>query len=347
MQKNISKKNFDEYDRGKPESLLLFELLLPQEQKYSNSIELYDFIPKYFWGKAQRVDGQYLKPLEREFEHRGESYVVQIDPANIKGKDGVIRSYFPSKREELVEDALRKFACEGQGLFLDEAASVTFTLNQLQEELRSRGHSFSKDELKDSLLVCAKTQLTVSTKDGRTLLVSSLFETLGLQSREDHRAGNQKTFVFVRFNPLVTASIKQRTFRQFNYEKSMAYKSVIARRLHKRMAHYYVQASIGNSYSILLSTLIRDFGLTAYASVAHNLRDVCLALDEMKEKDVLLNYKVDKLYDSYRRGKIVDAKLHLTPTHYFAGEVIRANTHLAKIIGVPKLQGEKHKALKF
>ena len=339
MPKNISKKTFQEYDQGKPESLLLFELLLPQEKKYSNSIELYDFIPKYFWGKAQRVEGKYLKPLEREFEHRGESYVVQIDPANIKGKDGVIRSYYPAKREELVEDALRKFACEGQGLFLDDAASVTFTLNQLQEELRSRGHSYSKDELKDSLLICAKTQLTVSTKDGKSLLVSSLFETLGLQSRDDQRAGNQKTFVFVRFNPMVTASIKQKTFRQFNYEKSMAYKSVIARRLHKRMAHHYIQASIANTYSILLSTIIRDFGLTPYTSVAHNLRDVYLALDEMKENNVLLNYKVDRVYDSQRKGKISEAKFHLTPSPHFASDIMHANTHLAKILGVPTLKG--------
>lgn len=340
-QKKILKKNFNEFDLSRPEPLLLFELLLPQEKKYSNSIELYDFIPKYFWGKAKRVDGKFLDTLEREFEYRGESYVVQIDPANVKGKDGVTRSYYPAKREELVEDALRKFACEGQGLFLDDAASVTFTLNQLQEELRRNGHSYSKDELKDALLVCAKTQLSVATKDGKTLLVSSLFETLGLQTRDDQRAGNQKTFVFVRFNPLVTASIKQKTFRQFNYEKSMAYKSVIARRLHKRMSHHYTQASIANSYNIMLSTMIRDFGLTAYTSAAHNLRDVCLALEEMKEKGVLLTYKVDRLYDIQRKGKIADAKFHLIPSPHFAGDIMRANTHLAKILGVPTTKGRK------
>jgi hypothetical protein len=318
-------KKLVDYKQEKPIQLTLFELALPAEKPYSNTIELYDFIPKYHWGKVERVNGMFLKSLDREFECRGTRYSVTVQPASLKDKNGEEKYYYPSKREELVEDALRKFAVEGQGLFLDDAAGVTFTLHQLQQELSSNGHSYSKDQIKDALLICAKTSLTVTSEDGSAILVSGLFETLGLQTREDWEGKGQKSKAFVRFNPLVTKGIKGRQFRQFNYETSMSYKNVIARQLHKRLSHHYTQASITQPYSINLTTVIRDFGLTAYERLSHNLRDVEIALDEMQQKNVVLSYKIDKTLDSTQRNKLTEAKITITPHPKFAGEVMRAN----------------------
>lgn len=318
-------KRLEEYQHSKPEQLTFFALILPEEKRFSNTIELYDFIPKYVWGKVERVNGEFLRSLEREFECRGRRYTVRINPARIKDKDGVTRDYFPSKREELVEDALRKIASEGQGIFLDDHAGVTFSLHQLQQELKRNGHSYSKDQIKDALMVCAQANLVVTTEDDSALLVSSLFETLGLQTREDWEEQGQKTRAFVRFNPLVTASIKNRTFRLYNYEATMGYTSTIARQLHKRMAHHYTQAGIMHPYSILLSTIVRDFGLTLYEKLPNNLREVVKALDEMKEKTVLLDYSVEKTVDVTQRNRLIDAKFILTPHPNFSSEVIHAN----------------------
>lgn len=328
-------KKLEQYKQEKPVQMTLFELLLPNEQAYSNTIELYDFIPKYHWGKVERVNGMFLKSLDREFECRGKRYMVNIQPASLKDKNGEEKYYYPSKREELVEDALRKFAVEGQGLFLDDAAGVTFSLHQLQQELASNGHTYSKDQIKDSLLVCAKTNLMVTSEDGTTILVSSLFETLGLQTREDWLSKEGKSKAFVRFNPLVTEGIKARKFRQFNYEKSMSYKNVIARQLHKRMSHHYTQASITQPYSINLTTIIRDFGLTAYDRLSHNLRDVETALGEMKEMGVILNYKVEKTLNASQRNKMTEAKVTITPHPEFVGEVMQANKHQTAVKEFP------------
>ncbi len=324
-------KTLEQYRHEKPIQLTFFEYLLPEERRYSNTVELYDFIPKYHWGKAQRINGQFLKQLEREFECRGKRYRVKIKPASIEDKDGEERYYYPSQREELVEDALRKFVCEGQGVFLDDEAGVTFSLYQLQRELERKGHSYSKDQIKDALLICAQSKLIVTSEDGTTVLVSSLFETLGLQTREDWKGKGQKTRAFVRFNPLVTQSIKSRNFRQLNYEQAMTYKSVIARQLHKRMSHHYVQASVVKPYHIMLSTIIRDFGLTAYDKLPNNLRDVLAALEEMKEKFVLMSCTVEKVIDPRKRNKLFDAKLILTPHPNFVGEIIQANKRQEKI----------------
>ena len=136
----ISKtKNLSEYSSTKPVELSLFELLEPQEQQCSNTIELYDAIPKYHWGNVQRIDRQFLPSMERVFEHRGRRYRVKIRPARVDGKDGIEMDYYPSLREEIVEDALRKLACEGQGIFLDDQAGVTFSLI-ISEEPFHRGN---------------------------------------------------------------------------------------------------------------------------------------------------------------------------------------------------------------
>lgn len=324
-------KKLHDYDKTKPAQLTLFEMLLPNEREYSNTVELYDFIPKYHWGKVQRINNKFLDSLEREFECRGVRYKVKIRPASIEDRNGVERYYYPSKREELVEDALRKFVAEGQGVFLDEQAGVTFSLYQLQEELKRNGHSYSKDQIKDALLICARTNMTVTNENGTSVLVSNLFETLGLQTREDWKDKGKKSRAFVRFNSLVTKSITSRTFRQLNYEKVMSYKNVIARQLHKRMSHHYVQASFTNPYHFLLSTIIRDFGLTQYAQLRDNLRDVQIALDEMVEKKVILSYNVEKILESSKRAKLLDAKFVLMPDPTFVSEIIGANRLQAKI----------------
>lgn len=314
-----------DYQESKPVQLQLFEIISPTEKDYSNTIELYDFIPKYVWGRVERIQEKFLEPVEREFECRGNRYRVRIAPARVQDPDGVSRDYLPGKREELVEDALRKLATEGQGIFLNDEAAVTFTLYQLQQELKRTGHSYSITQIKEALMVCVGTILHLTDESGQAVLASSVFDTIGLQTREDWEGQGEKTKAFVRFNGLVTASIRNNTFRQFNYEISMSYQNIISRQLHKRMNHHFTQASFAHPYTIRLSTLIRDFGLTQYEKISHNLRDVETALKEMVSKDVLFKYDIEKIKDSERKNKIADVKLILYPHPKFSSEIISAN----------------------
>lgn len=339
-------KKLEEYNQTKPEQLTLFEMVAPNDQRYSNTIELYDFMPKYVWGAVQRIQGQFLLSLERGFECRGFSYKVTISPARLKDKDGIERDYFPGKREELVEDALRKLICEGQGIFLDDEAGVFFTLTKLQEELADMGHTYSKDQIKEALLICSKTALEVYTGDGQTVVISHIFTALGLQNRQDWENHTKDAKCFVRFNPLVTKSIKNKTFRQIDYETTMKYKSYIARQIHKRLSHHYTQASVIEKYQILLSTIIRDFGLTLYEDLRNNLREVKNALDEMKVKTVeveengrkvkkevgiIADYKIEKRCDPKDKRKMVDALFTIVTYRNFNGEMKIANARQSEI----------------
>lgn len=335
MENKLEKRKLEEFEQTRPQELVLFEFLTP-ENKYSNSIELYDFIPKYYWGKMERLKVENHKKevlliLEREFECRNKKYKVQIIPATLIDEDGIEKDYYPTSREELVEDALRKLACEGKGLFLDDEAGVVFSLYELQQELKSTHHTFSISEIKKALLICKGVTVVVITEDNKTIVASNIFETLGLQTWEDWKGHGKKTKGFVRFNPLVTRAIKNKTFRQIDYKKSMSYKNVIARQLHKRISHHYIQASLVHPYSILLTTIIRDFGLTKYRSLDMNLRDAKLALEEMKEKEVILEYKIEKKLDGQKRNKLVDVKLLITPHPTFSNEMRTANTKYREI----------------
>jgi hypothetical protein len=329
-----SGKRLDDYEQSYPLQLSLFQLLdlKPNDQpRYSNTIELYDFMPKYHWGKVERIGGEFLRVLKREFECRGTRYKIEVAPAVITDQDGKERYYYPSKREELVEDALRRLATTERGIFLDDRAGVTFTLYQLQQELKKTGHSYDIAQLKDALLICNRTSITVTTEDGKGILSSSMFETLGLNSREDWKGTGSKTKAFVRFNSLVTESIKKGAFRQLDYEKAMSYSNIIARQLHKRMSHHFTQASITTRYEIKLSTIIRDFGLAEYARPSLNLSHVLKALDEMKEKSVLLSYEVQKTLDHSNRNKLTDAKFILIPHPFFSGEARKINDRHGRI----------------
>lgn len=334
MKKKMSRpddgsKHLQDYRREKPEELTLFELLGLNNKKYSNTIELYDFAPKHFWGKVEREKAEkskreVLPDLEKEFECRTLRYHLRLKPASITGKDGWTRDCYPGQREELVEDALRKLAAEGQGIFLDDAAGVTFTLYELQKELERMGHGYNKNQIKEALEICKRTTLIITSEDGCTVLESNIFETLGLQSQDNWKGSGEKTRCYVRFNSLVTAAIKKGTYRRINYDKAMSY-GVIARQLYKRLSHHYTQASLFNQYGVLLTTLIRDFGLTKRKQLRDNLREVRAALEEMTEKGDLLSYQIEPVIDANQRNKLIDAKIMLTTSPSFNTEAMEEN----------------------
>jgi hypothetical protein len=289
-------KKFEEYKRSKPAAIKVFEYLASEGTDYSNTIELYDFIPKHFWGKEERIDGKYLPALKREFECRGVKYTAIIAPASIEDKDGQLRAYYLGRREEIIEAALRKMACDGKGEFLDDMAGVVFSLTDLWEELKEMKHTYSLDQIKEALLICAKTNIEVKTADGNSILVSNIFRSLCLRTWEDWQDKGQQTKCVVQFNSLVTDSIKSGAFRRFNYKKFMSYDHVIARQLYKRLSHHYIQASMANTYEILLSTMIRDFGLT-YTRFRDSLYKVESALKELMDTNVILKYTIEKILE--------------------------------------------------
>lgn len=333
MEEAEKPKKLEEYKQDKePVKPFIVSNLATKETRnpYSNSIDFYDAIPKYWWGNQKRDAYGRLSfsVLEREFIYRDNLYRVFIQPAKIKMKNGLYKECLPSQREELVEDALRKIASEGSGVFLDDSAGVTFTLYELEQELKQMGHHYHKGEIKEAIMICGKTNMEVQTKDGKSIVMMPLFETVGLQTQEDWKGYGKKTKAFVRFNSLVTKSIKEKSFRLVNYTKSMSYQKVLARWFHKRLSHNYRQASLTEPFTITLNRIINDSGIKRYNSMRYHIRELKEAFEEMKAKEELSDYKIEKKCNG---RKIEDAKFILIPHESFVNEMKFFNHHHTEI----------------
>ncbi len=321
--------------RTNPEQLSLFQTFLPDDDKYSNTIELYDAIPKYYPIKKmhdKRVNDTFLPHLEREFEHKGHTYRLLISPGRVIYKDGTAREFYPSFREELVEEALRKIACDClNGVFLDGQAGVQFTLYELRKELKTRGHDMDISDLIESLKICNLASLTVRDSSGKALIQSPIFPVLLIASKADWMENPKQAHCYVQFHPLVTASINHISYRQYDYLTYMAYKHRLSRWIHKRLAHNYVQASMMHPYSISLSTILRDSGAYHAARGNDRRREVEIALDELKAKQVVMEWK--KAEKRGLRNKIIDITYTLYPDFSFVEEVKKANARSKKALG--------------
>jgi hypothetical protein len=339
LRDHVNGKNMDGKEitlaRSRPLQLQLFQTFLPEDQdKYSNTIELYDAIPKYFPSKhmgARRIHGTYLPILTRSFEHKSEAYKLEIRPARLADKDGTEREYYPTHREELVEDALRRIACDRlNGVFLDDRAGVQFTLYELKKELKARGHSLNLPDIVDALTICNTCSLTLLNKAGLAIVQSPIFPVLLIASKQEWLNSPKSTRCYVQFNPLVTASINHISYRQYDYLTYMSYKHRLSRWLHKRLSHNYTQASLMTLYKIRMSTILRDSGSYCNPRGNTNAREIEKALKELIERDILMSYKEE--FQRGPRNKIVDIMYTLYPTITFTNEVKKANARVKRAL---------------
>lgn len=315
-------KRFEDYKPSEPRQLELFLHDNLDERKYSNTIELYDALPKYFVTTKERT---LPEAIERLFEFRGKLYELTIKPAVIKSSSGCFMKCYPGEREEIIEDVLRKFACEQKFPFLDDIPSVRFGIRQLRKHLKTIKHNFSHTEIVQALEICVGTTLKIRALDGSESYHTHMFQSLYLATQEETRTTGSEGKNFIRLNELVANSIRRNNFRRLNYECLMSFKNSLARRLYKRLSHLYTYADglePENTYSLLLSTILRDFGLRERTRIRDNIRIIKKALDELKEKGVIADYMTEKASNPQTEG---DVKFILKSGYWFGSDMKGAN----------------------
>jgi hypothetical protein len=336
--KNIGKKKIGkllEERSFRTRQLSLFQTFLCNDDiergRLSNTIDLWDGIPKYFVSRQdmnnRRNPEGYLPSLEKTFDYRGRAFHVKIIPARITDYDGKDKELYPSAREELVEDALRKIAAEQRYGFSDSHdTGVMFTLHILRRELQKRGHTMSYQQVRESLEVMAGTLIEITSENGKGICKAPILAGLAAVSREQYREDPTARWVAY-FNPLVNRSIHELSYRQYDYHRMMSHRSQLARWLHKRLSHNYVQASYMNPYEILFSSVKRDSGLLNYARKRDEVAQFDAALNELKSSGVILSYEKEERRSE--RNKILDVKYILMPAPGFISDVKTANKRLA------------------
>ncbi len=317
---------------ARPHAATLFDWLDARDNKHTNSIALYDVMPKYVFHapSIRRVsaDGLYLyfPAITRAFQFEKREYTLTITPARIRDDDAKERDYYPGELEQWVEMALRRISIARQRThFFGGHAGLKFTLSELRSELAAVAHSASFAQLRRALEIMNRCRLEIATGDGSLNFSAAILPFLGIRQRQ-HDGGD---VTFAAFNPMITDAISRHAFRQIDYIIHASMKSHIARWLHLRLVHVFIQASImGDPYNIAATTIIRDAGLK-YARPRQAFGRIRGALAELKERGVLMGFRAEQMVGS--RNAVVDEVYHLRPSPAFADEQKRANRLRAEV----------------
>ena len=305
-----------------------------QRDRLSNAMDLWDSVPRYSMSRQAmnkaRIQDEFLREHEMEFHYRGRTYARVIFPARVIDLDGKYRDHYPSATEELVEDALRKIATEQKAGYFDKANSgsgVRFTLHALRKELAKRGHARSYQQIVLALNILSGTTIQISVRDAynkwEALTRSTYLPHLAAVSRAKLREDPEAKWV-VQFHPLVTNSIDQVTYRQYNYALMMSHSTQLARWLHKQLVLKNTFAEERKGFEMRLSTIKRDSGLLeGYKRRRDGVDALEAAFTELTERGVLKSYKRQDALGP--RGKLLDVIFDLYPNADFVYEVKAAN----------------------
>lgn len=311
----------------------MFAAFYGDPNKLSNTIDLWDAIPKYSCSARKQValrdEAGYLPTWECGFVYKrpdtGEKIpaTMQIKPARLM-VDGLEKDFLPSANEELIEEVLRKIFADqkhGHHYAAQEESYVDFSLAMIARELRARGHSRSLEQIKHSLLVMNECRLALFFQGNnkkaayRGAIIPETVEVSRAEYLADPQAKWRVKLPFV-----YSQAVNSLQFRQFNYEVLMSMSSQLARWLHKLLSRRYTNASLTQPYQIKYSTIKRDSGLLVHSREDRNRETVRDALEELKAQDVVLYFKVGKSAQNAR-----DPLYELTPTGAFVSEVKAAN----------------------
>lgn len=307
----------------------LFAEFFGNKAELSNTIELWDSIPKYAVTARRQValrDGKERLPVhEYAFAYSGKSCRLEVQPASIKVK-GRFKDFYPSADEELVEEVIRKiFADQRYGLHNAPAAEswVKFSLSMIRKELKARGKTRNIDEIKHSIEILANTTIRLYVADDDTAIYTApILSDLTRVNRAAYLDDPAAAWA-ARLPALISKSVNELSYRQFNYGTFMALPSQLSRWLHKLLSHRYVQASFTHHYETLFTTVKRDSGLLEHARINTNVTAFERALEELKAGGVLMDWQKEE-----RRGaknRIDDILYTLLPDMSFIRDVKAAN----------------------
>ena len=292
----------------------------------SNTINVWESIPKYFFTPAQmkqlRTENGLAEPYTWAYVYNGMNFEVTIQPATLP-EGGGYRAWFPSAAEELIEEVLKKiFSIDGQGHHDPREAEswVTFTVRQLWRELRARGRERNLDQIKRSLEIMNRCHLSVR-KEGREIYSGPVLGELVNVDRQAYLENTDARWA-ARLPAMMSYAINRADYRQFNYARLMDFNDQLSRWIYKKLVHRYTYASFTQQYHFLYSDLKANSGLCQARSEQMNRKKALRALDELKQQGVIVHYAVE---EKRQGNRIVDIKYTITATPEFSSEQKAAN----------------------
>ena len=320
---------------------LFSQFVTNDQSQVSNTIELWERIPKYFFTakqveKLRTIDGL-AEPYEWAYTENGNEYTVSIQPALIKQKDRKYKAFFPGVTEELVEEALKKIFSDQQYAIHDPEKTeswIRFTLGMIQKALKTKGRSRSIDEIKQGINVMSSCLLTFS-KGGKELWRGAILQDLVTVGREEYLASTDNHHI-ARLPLFISHSISNLDYRQFNYDRLMSCNEQLTRWLYKRLINRFTQASHITTYSCMYSDIKQASGLLQQNKEGNNRSKILSAFEELKEKGVIQSYVTDERKTA---RAITDVKYTIKATPQFIKEQIASNKRTTDIKTIAQKSG--------
>lgn len=331
-----------------PEQLALFGAIV--DGSFSNSIEFYDMLPKYLFAKRTAFREDDLPPekhvIEREFttvirvagKPEKKNCFIKLRPALVMRKKGdkLERWYaYPSHREMLVEEAIRKLAIEQGGYLTDGRVGCKFSITQVRKMLEETGHECRYSDIVEAINILNTCHMEYGfvEDNGRSKVSgrSSLFPEIFIRTREDYLAGDMDSAV--QFHELVNKSIRERSFRNYDFLTCMRYRLALSNYLHKRITMRFKQAAVGESYSFYLSTIFSEGGFNSDQPLAKGIEQMKEALQELKDAGVVESFEYALVKDEKDKRRSKDASFDVYVTERFARQIVKINSQAKQIRG--------------
>lgn len=310
-----------------PQYDLFSQFVTNDKEKVSNTVEVWESIPKYFFTPRQveklRTPTGHADPYKWPYSYNNIDCEVKIQPALIEQPKGDYKAFFPSVTEELIEEALKKILTDQRYGMHDPRGLETwvrFSLSLIQKELKARGRTRSRNEIKHSIEVMASCIITLY-KEGKEVWKGSILQDLVTVGRDEYLADTNAQHA-ARFPLFISHAINQLEYRQFNYDRLMSCGEQLTRWIYKQLIHRFRQAGFMNDYHFMYTGLERDSGLLQQGRGNDNRRKVLAALDELVSRGVLMGY--DKGIRKQGR-KIIDVKYTVRTAPDFVSEQKAAN----------------------
>lgn len=322
----------------------LFTSFYGDPKGLSNTIELWDAIPKYAVSARRQNDMRdangRLPVHVAEFRYllpgamRASDCRVKINPAQIEVEDGVFKDFYPSQCEEIIEEVLKKFFTEQRHGFHSARnleSWVRFSLHMIRKELKARSHTRNLNEIKRALEVMSKSIVEVEILGGRKNLICTnpILTNMVRTNRVDMREDRSARWA-AQLPALISKSVNELSYRQFNYALHMSFSSQLCRWLHKRLVHRYKQASLTVPYGFLYSSVRRDSGLMHNKRMSANVKALNDALEELKSEGILFIINAEKRYSG---RQLKNVYYEVTASNEFIAEVKAASARLKSSAG--------------
>ena len=215
---------------------------LKNKDDWTRAIPLYDALPKFLYGDTKKfAQGAPITALiyPRLTMPDGRTFDFTVVPGTLADAKGNTQTFLPGEREELVARAIRYLSTQEltpMGFYKHKTEGpsfrVVFTLYQIIQLLKRWGHTYSNKEIDQALMILSRASLTLNMEgqNRKAFFTGAIYaDYSGCEDSEDPRDQRRQVIL----NRLEYDAICSGAFHPLNFNRIMALKSPLARRLYE------------------------------------------------------------------------------------------------------------------